>query len=88
MIFIKLLLVLKVNGTSEFVHRKVEILNNLSCCLRRIGRVAESIDLLKQALDIGSKTKENLGLTYVNLSAAYSSMGDLKNALKMSKEGI
>lgn len=88
MIFIKLIVLLKVYGTSEFTRRKIEILNNLSCCLRRIGRVLESIDLLKQALDIGSKTKENLGLTYVNLSAAYSSMGDLKSALKMSKEGI
>lgn len=87
-ILAKSLPLIRIYGTSDFVKRKIEILNTLSCCSRRTGNLKQSIDYLQQALRFGKSTKENLGLTYVNLTAVYSELGDYTTALKMSKESI
>lgn len=35
---------IKIHGSSEFVQRKIEILNQLSCNLRRTGRLNTVVD--------------------------------------------
>ena len=77
----------------EFITRKVEILNQLSCALRRStlnekSNIKFAIEGLHQAIKLGQKYDLNLGNTYVNQSAVYSQFGDDRKAQQASKEAI
>ena len=69
-------------------ENRVETLNELACCYRRINRLREAMRYLHQAMDIEKEYGLSSGITRTNLSAVYHSMGNPQKALHHSKIAV
>ena len=65
----------------DHIQRQVDLYNNQSCCYRKLGQLETAKIYLQKAIKI---SYDNRGLSYLNLCAILSQMGQHKKALKVA----